>query len=83
MPLRGSVRAMTNKEQRIADKERWQNASVEDRRENYCKDCERSIWGSYLPIFRCDNNVENNGKFYGADGYCGCKVFRNTDEVSK
>jgi len=39
-------------------------------RENYCKDCKRSIYGEYK---NCDVNVENNGK-YTFNHECGCKV---------
>ncbi|WP_419867391.1 hypothetical protein [Clostridium perfringens] len=40
-------------------------------RENYCKDCKRSIWGE-LPS--CDINIENNGRYVGADEKCYCKI---------
>lgn len=39
-------------------------------RENYCKDCKRSIYGEYK---NCDVNIENNGK-YTSNHECGCKV---------
>lgn len=40
-------------------------------RENYCKDCKRSIYGEYK---NCDVNIENNGRYVMADDVCGCKV---------
>lgn len=40
-------------------------------RENYCKDCDRSIWGD--SPFKCDLNIENNGKYVCA-GKCYCKI---------
>ena len=39
-------------------------------RDNYCKDCKRSIWGEY---HNCDVNIENKGK-YVFTGKCPCKV---------
>jgi len=40
-------------------------------RDNYCKDCDRSIYGN--SALKCDVNVENNGK-YTSNHECGCKV---------
>lgn len=44
-------------------------------RENYCKDCKRSIYGEYRD---CDINIENNGRYVGpgvnGEPKCGCKV---------
>lgn len=41
-------------------------------RDNYCKDCKRSIYGK--SALKCDINYENNGKYVGADEKCSCKV---------
>ena len=40
-------------------------------RDNYCKDCDRSIWGK-SPV-KCDLNIENNGKYVCPDK-CYCKI---------
>lgn len=40
-------------------------------RENYCRDCDRSIWGKYRD---CDVNIENNGKYVMANDKCYCKI---------
>ena len=40
-------------------------------RENYCKDCDRSIYGEYPS---CDINIENNGLYVHADQKCYCKI---------
>lgn len=40
-------------------------------RENYCKDCDRSIYGKYHD---CDINIENDGKYVMADEKCYCKI---------
>ena len=40
-------------------------------RENYCKDCDKSIYGVF-PC--CDINIENDGKYVGADDKCFCKI---------
>ena len=37
----------------------------------YCKNCERSIYGEYK---NCDVNIENNGKYVGTGDKCFCKV---------
>lgn len=42
-------------------------------KDNYCKDCIRSIWGDKS----CDNNVENNGKYTLAGEKCYCKCNKN------
>ena len=39
-------------------------------REEYCKDCKRSIYGEYKD---CDINIENDGK-YTKNTICYCKV---------
>jgi len=39
-------------------------------RNNYCKDCKRSIYGE---MKNCDVNIENNG-YYPCDWECTCKV---------
>ena len=41
-------------------------------RDNYCKDCDRSIWGNNP--FKCDLNIENNGKYVMADEKCYYKI---------
>jgi len=40
-------------------------------RDNYCKDCQRSIYGKYKD---CDVNIENNGKYVMASEKCYCKI---------
>jgi hypothetical protein len=39
-------------------------------RDNYCKDCKRSMWGDKS----CDTNIENNGKYTLAGNKCYCKI---------
>ena len=40
--------------------------------ENYCKDCDRSIYGKY---HNCDINIENNnGMYVKGDSKCYCKI---------
>lgn len=46
--------------------------SKEERLE-YCKDCERSIYGKYKD---CDVNIENNGEYVMSGDICYCKVKR-------
>lgn len=41
-------------------------------REEYCKDCARSIHNAEVPS--CDTNIENNGKYVNAGDVCHCKV---------
>ena len=43
---------------------------TEQERKNYCKDCDRSIWGKY---HNCDTNIEDNG-YYNRSGICYCKI---------
>lgn len=41
-------------------------------RDNYCKDCKRSIYGEYKD---CDVNIENSGKYVAPPNQaCGCKI---------
>ena len=40
-------------------------------RENYCKDCDRSIYGKYKD---CDINIENSGLYVMGDSKCYCKI---------
>lgn len=40
-------------------------------RENYCKDCDRSIYGKHPS---CDVNIENNGLYVMAGPKCYCKI---------
>ena len=44
---------------------------TEQERQNYCKDCDRSIWGKYHD---CDTNIEDNGYYNHADDKCFCKI---------
>ena len=39
--------------------------------ENYCRDCDRSIYGKYHD---CDINIENNGMYVRGDSKCYCKI---------
>ena len=41
------------------------------KRETYCKDCDRSIYGKYS---NCDVNIENYGKYVMSDDKCYCKI---------
>jgi len=41
-------------------------------RMTYCKDCDRSIYGN--SDFKCDTNIENDGKYVNANEKCYCKV---------
>lgn len=43
-------------------------------RDNYCRDCKRSIWGEYHD---CDVNIENNGRYTLAGDKCYCKCNDN------
>lgn len=46
-------------------------------RDNYCKDCKRSIYGEYK---NCDVNIENNGKYVAPPNQeCGCKIAEVTN----
>ena len=47
-------------------------------RQEYCKDCERSIYGKYRD---CDINIENNGVYVMSGNKCGCKIKKK--EVEK
>ena len=40
-------------------------------RDNYCKDCKRSIYGEDKD---CDVNIENNGKYVMAGDKFYCKI---------
>lgn len=40
-------------------------------REEYCKDCSRSIYAEHPS---CDMNIENDGKYVGAGEKCYCKI---------
>ena len=42
---------------------------TEQERKNYCKDCDRSIWGDKS----CDINVDDNG-YYNRPDICLCKI---------
>ena len=46
---------------------------TDEERNSYCKGCKRSIWGDSS----CDVNVENNGKYVGAEDKCYCKCDGN------
>ena len=43
----------------------------EVKRAVYCTDCKRSIYSDFPS---CDINIENDGKYVGADDVCHCKV---------
>ena len=43
-------------------------------RNNYCKDCDRSIFATGLLANSCDTNIENNGYYNGAGKKCYCKI---------
>lgn len=43
----------------------------EQQRQEYCKDCKRSI---YAENPSCDVNIENNGYYNLASNECKCKV---------
>ena len=45
-----------------------------EERKNYCKNCERSIFGKTELAKSCDVNVENNGEYVLADSKCYCKI---------
>ena len=49
-------------------------------RDNYCKDCQRSIYGKYKD---CDVNIENNGKYVMASEKCYCKIGSDGKMVEK
>ena len=51
---------------------------TDKKRLEYCKDCERSIYGR---MKNCDINIENDGKYVMAGDKCYCKVKRK--EVEK
>ena len=58
--------------------EKRQRIMTDKERKEYCKDCERSIYGKYRD---CDINIENNGLYVKSGDKCYCKVKRN--EVEK
>ncbi len=43
-------------------------------RNNYCKDCDRSIYATGILAKSCDTNVENNGHYNLAGEKCYCKI---------
>ena len=47
---------------------------------NYCKDCERSIYGEYAD---CDVNIENNGQYVSCGSKCYCKILPNGERAEK
>lgn len=49
-------------------------------RENYCKNCARSIYGE-MPS--CDVNIENNGKYVMSGDKCYCKVLSDGTRAEK
>lgn len=49
-------------------------------REDYCKDCKRSIYGEYKD---CDTNIEDNGYYNLADDKCYCKILPNGERAEK
>ena len=48
--------------------------------ENYCKDCDRSIYGKYPS---CDTNIENDGKYTKPGTPCYCKCREGVGMVEK
>lgn len=49
-------------------------------RENYCKDCKRSIYGEDKD---CDVNIENKGKYVMSGKKCYCKIGQDGKMVEK
>ena len=49
-------------------------------RDNYCKDCKRSIYGEDKD---CDVNIENNGKYVMSGDKCYCKIGPDGKMVEK
>ena len=43
-------------------------------RNNYCKDCDRSIYAMGALAKSCDSNIENNGYYNHAGEKCYCKI---------
>ena len=43
-------------------------------RNEYCKDCERSIYATGDLARSCDNNIADNGYFNLAGEKCYCKI---------
>lgn len=43
-------------------------------RNNYCKDCDRSIYATGILAKSCDTNVEDNGHYNLASERCYCKI---------
>lgn len=48
--------------------------------ENYCKDCERSIYGSYSD---CDTNIENDGRYTRCGTPCYNKCRKGSGMAEK
>ena len=46
--------------------------------ENYCKDCDRSIYGEYHD---CDVNIENDGRYTQCGSPCFCKCRKGVGMV--
>lgn len=53
---------------------------TDNERNEYCKDCKRSIYGEYHD---CDTNIENNGRYVMADDKCFCKILPNGQRAEK
>ena len=53
---------------------------TDNERKEYCKDCERSIWGEYHD---CDLNIENDGRYVMVDDKCYCKILPNGERAEK
>lgn len=51
-------------------------------RNNYCKDCDRSIYANGALAKSCDSNIESNGYYNHADEKCYCKIV-NGERVEK
>ena len=47
---------------------------TEQERQNYCKNCDRSIYSTSPAARSCDCNVQDNGYYNLADSKCYCKI---------
>lgn len=47
---------------------------TEEKRQDYCKDCDRSIYSNSVLARSCDSNIEDNGYYNGAGDKCFCKI---------
>lgn len=51
-------------------------------RNNYCKNCDRSIYATGTLANSCDNNISDNGYYNGAGEKCYCKIV-NGERIEK